>query len=329
MPYGKFLSGLLSSTRRLLWQDKRLLSVGFFLLVSIILWTFNKLSHSYIYELPAQIELVIPNSVSYVISSSNATQVQLRVNARGYDLLRYNLFAGKKFKVAITPNERSSANNTLSVATAPLRNAVSQQLGTDFRLQAISPDSITLQISRIAAKKVPVRSNFRISYAPQYMQQGATLLTPDSVVVSGAESAVQDITEVLTEQLVKEKLSSKQSGKVDLIAPPQVFLSHQRVSYSIDVLRFIEISYELPIHISGVPDTLSIAVLPATAKVTFSVTMKEYSRLKSENIHLTVNYSELSQSIADQLHVQLNNPPNYVLSTTIVPSFVNVISMRK
>ena len=329
MPYGKkFLHVVLLRTRRMLQLDKRLLTFSFFLLISAALWTLNKFSHSYTYELPAQIELVAPNSVSYVISSNNVAQVQLRVTARGYDLLRYKLFTGKKFKAAITFSERN-VNNTLSVATAPLRNAVSQQLGTDYRLQAILPDSITLQVSRVATKKVPVRSNFRISYAPQYMQQGVTLLTPDSVVVSGAESAIQNITEIFTEQLVKDKLSSKQSGKVDLIAPPKVSLSHQKVSYAINIQRFIEVSQELPIHILGAPDMLYVSVLPATAKVTFSVAMENFPQLKREELYLTVNYSELRQSISDQLRVQLNNPPAYVLSTTIAPSFVNVISMRK
>lgn len=330
MPYGKkFLHVTLLRTRRFFRLDKRLLTFGFFLSISAALWTLNKFSHSYTYELPAQVELALPNASSYVISSSSVAQVQLRVSARGYDLLRYMLFAGKKFKVAVTPAERGGAVSTLSVATAPLRNAVSQQLGADYRLQAILPDSITLQVSRVAAKKVPVRSSFRISYAPQYMQQGATLFAPDSVVVSGAESTVQGITEVLTEPLVKEKLSSQQSGKVDLIAPPNVLLSHQKVSYTINIQRFIEVSQELPIHILGAPDALHVSVLPATAKVTFSVAMENFPQLKREDLYLTVSYGELRQSISDQLHVQLSNPPDYVLSTTITPSFVNVISMYK
>jgi len=319
---------VLSVVRRVLKLDKRLLTFSFFLLISAVLWTLNKFSYQYTYELPAQIELAISNPVSYVISSSDVTQVQLRVRARGHVLMRYKMFAGKRFRVAITPTERN-INNTSSIATAQLRNAVAQQLGAEYELLAILPDSITFHISRVAAKKVPVRSNFRISCAPQYMQQGATQFTPDSVVVSGAEGDIQNITEVHTEPLVKDKLSSKQSGRVDLIAPPQVFLSHQRVSYMIDIQRFIEISRELSIRIVGVPDRLNVSVLPATATVTFSVTMEKFPQLKHEELHLTVNYSELNQSISDQLRVQLSNPPDYVLSATIVPSFVNVISMHK
>jgi len=242
--------------------------------------------------------------------------------------MKYKLFAGKKFRVSVTPTERN-VNNASSIATAQLRSTIAQLLGVNYELLSISPDSITLQVARVVAKKVPVRSDFRISYAPQYMQQGAVLLTPDSVEVSGAEDSVQSVSEIYTKPLVKDKLTAKLSGKVDLIAPPQMFLSHRRVAYSINVQRFVETSYELPIHILDVPDSLSVSTLPSTAVVTFSVTMEKYPQLKREELYLTVSYDELSRSVSNHLHVELHNQPAYVLSTTITPSFVSVISMLK
>ena len=329
MPYKKVtLTGSLSSVRRQLWKDGRLLSFGFFLLVSTALWTLNKFSASYTYELPAQIELVTPNPASYTMGARSVTEAQLRVRASGHDIMRYKMFVSKKFRVPIAPTERN-VNNTSAVATAQLRNAIAQQLGASYELQAIWPDSITFELSRVDAKKVPVRSGFRTSYAPQYMQHGAVLFTPDSVTVSGAEGALHGVCEVYTEPLVKERLNAKQTGRVDLVAPPQVYLSHRRVAYSIDVQRFVEVSYELPIYVLGTPDTLSVAVLPATARVTFSVAMEKCHELRREELHLTVSYGELRNSISDRLYVQLNNPPDYVLSTTIAPSFVHVISMSR
>lgn len=300
------------------------------MLTSIVLWTLNKLSYSYTYDLPAQVELVSPTPVSYMITASSVTQVHMRVRARGYDLMRYKLFNDKEFKVPITPAlDGDKPSTTSSVPTAQLRNAVAQQLGANYELQVIIPDSISFQASRVAVKKVPVHGDFRISYAPQYMQRGAAQLTPDSVVVSGAENVLQSITEIRTEPLLEDKVSSNLSGKIDLVAPPQTVISHRRVSYDVDVQRFVEVSYELPIHAVGVPDSLSVELLPATAKVTLSVTMEEYHLLKREELYLTVSYRELRTSMSEQLRVRLSNPPKYTLSSAITPAFVNVVSIRK
>ncbi len=300
------------------------------MLTATLLWTFKKLSHEYTDNLSAQVELVNATPVNYIITNSNVVQAQLRVRAHGYDLLRYKLFNSKQLKVPITPMlSNSEANTTVAIPTARLRSAVAQQLGDNYELLAIAPDSIRVEVSRVAAKKVPVRSNFRITYAPQYMQRGTVQLVPDSVVVSGAENLLQSVTEVQTQTLVEDKVSSDLSGEVDLVAPAQIVISHRKVSYNIDVQRFIEMSYELPIHIVGVPDTLNVELLPATAKVTLSVTMEEYALLKREELYLTVNYRELGVSISEQLRVTLSNPPKYTLSTSITPAFVSVISMRK
>lgn len=320
----------LLSARRFLRRDKRLLSFSFFLLISIALWTLNKLSHSYIYDLPAQIELVTPTPVNYMITTSTVTPTQLRVRALGYDIMRYKFFDNKTFKVPITPAINSSKSDiTSSVATAQLRNTVAQQLGTGYELQVILPDSISIQLSRMAAKKVPVRSNFRITYAPQYMQRGDVEFKPDSVVVSGAESALALITEIYTERTQKDRVSADLSGKADLIVPSGTIVSHRKVMYNVDVQRFIEISYNLPILVAGAPDSLNVELLPNTAKVTFSVTMEEYPQLKREELYLIASYRELRKSMSGQVRVSLNKPPKYTLSTTISPAFVSVVSKHK
>ena len=301
---------------------------GFFLLISAAMWTLNKFSYSYTYELSAKIELTTPNPTHYTITSGSITPVQLRVRARGYDALRYKMFVNKKIRVSVAPTEQS-ANSTSTIATAQLLGAVAQQLGGSYELQGITPDSITFATSRVISKKVPVQGDFRISTAAQHLQRGAAQLTPDSVVVSGAESYVQNINKIHTEPLVRERLSGKISGRLDLIAPPGVQLSHQKASYSIDIQRFVEVSYELPIRVLGAPDTLSVTTLPATSTATFSVTMEDYPRLRHEDLYFLVNYNELSLSISDQLQVQLSSTPGYVLSTAITPPFANVIAMRR
>ncbi|MDR1417199.1 MAG: hypothetical protein LBJ57_07270 [Prevotellaceae bacterium] len=320
----------LLGARRLFKRDKQLLVFGVFLLTSATLWTLNKLSHTYIAEISAKMLLVETRPIDAVLTDGKVSPLRLRVQARGYDLLRYKLFYSKTFRVnlgLLRYFEVSEGKSAL--LTGQVRGVIAQQLGSNFDLQAIYPDSVYFQMSPVASKKVPVAVNFHIAYAQQYMQQGAIALDADSVIVSGPREIVDDVAEVYTKPMKKEKVIANLSGKVLLEAPPQTFLSRDNVSYSIDVQRVTQITKELPIHLVGIPDSLYVELIPANAKIFISIAMEEYHKLKQEEFFLTAYYSELHQSISGQVRVTLSKPPAYVLSTSIAPAFVNVIVKQR
>lgn len=320
----------LLGAHRLLKRDKRLLIFGFFLLTSAALWMLNKLSHTYTTELSAKISLIEGRHVGVMLTDGKVSAARLRVRANGYDLMKYILFSSKTFTIdlgLLRYFEVSEGKSALPVGQ--IRNMIAQQLSPSFDLQAIIPDSIYFQLSPVASKKVPIRAACRIEYLPQYMQQGEAVLEPDSVIVSGPQKAVDAITEIGTELVKKEKVINNFAGKVSLQAPPQTFLSHEKVSYKINVQRVTQITRKLPIHLVSAPDSLYVELLPASAVVSISVATEEYHRLKQDEQYLTAYYSELSQSISGQVRVNLSKPPEYVLSTSIKPTFVNVIVKQK
>ncbi|MDR3367333.1 MAG: hypothetical protein LBO71_10270 [Prevotellaceae bacterium] len=320
----------LLGAHRLLKRDKRLLVFGFFLLISTALWTLNKLSHTYTTEISAKILLVEGRHVGVMLTGGKVNATRLRVRATGYDLMRYLLFSSKTFRVdlgLLRYFEGAAGESVLPVGQ--IRNMVAQQLSPDFDLQAIIPDSIYFQLSPVASKKVPIRSSCRIDYLPQYMQQGEPVLEPDSVIVSGPQKVVDAITEIGTEEVKKEKVINNFSGKASLITPPQTFLSHENVSYKINVQRVTQITRELPIRLVGAPDSLYVELLPASAVVSISVATEEYHRLKQDEQYLTAYYPELHQSLSGQVRVNLSQLPTYVLSTSIKPAFVTIIVKQK
>ncbi|MDR1343203.1 MAG: YbbR-like domain-containing protein [Prevotellaceae bacterium] len=320
----------LLGARRLFKRDKQLLVFGVFLLTSAALWTLNKLSHTYTAEISAKMLLTETRPIDAVLTNGRVSPLRLRVQARGYDIVRYKLFYSKTFRVnlgMLRYFENSEGQSVL--LTGQVRGMIAQQLGTNFDVQAILPDSVYFQMSPVASKKVPVALNFHIAYARQYMQQGEIILDTDSVVVSGPREVVDATSEIYTKPLKKEKVAANLSGKVMLEAPPQTFLSREYISYHIDVQRVTQITRRLPIHIIGVPDSLYVELIPANAKIFISIAMEEYHRIKQEELFLTAYYSELHQSISGQVRVTLSKPPAYMLSTSIEPAFVNVIVRQR
>lgn len=315
---------------RLLKRDRQLLIFGFFLLISATLWMLNKLSHTYVTEISAKISLIEGRHVGVMLTDGKLSPARLRVRASGYDIMQYILFSSKVFKVdlgLLRYFEESNGKSALPVGQ--INSMVVQQLGPSFELQNIAPDTIYFQLSPVASKKVPIVANCRIDYLPQYMQQGKAMLAPDSVIVNGPQEVVDAIFEIGTELVKKEKVINDLSGKVSLKTPPQTFLSHEKTSYKISVQRVTQITRMLPIHLTSVPDSLHVELLPANAQVSISVAMEEYHRLKQDEQYLTAYYPELSQNISGQVRVNLNKQPSYVLSASVKPAFVYLIVKQK
>lgn len=300
------------------------------MLTSAILWTLNKLSHTYIAEISAKMQLIETRPVGTMLTDGGVTPLRLRVQARGYDLVRYKMFYSKTFRVNLgLLHYVADSTGKAALPTGQVRGMLEQQLSANFELQDILPDSVYFQLSPVESKKVPVAVNFRIAYAPQYMQQGEIILDVDSVVLSGPQEIVEATTEIGTRPVKREKVIANLSGKVPLESPPQTFLSRDQVSYNINVQRVTQITQELPIHLVGAPDSLSVELIPKNAKIFISIAMEEYDRLKQEELYLTAYYSELHHSISGQVRVTLSKSPEYVLSTSIAPAFVNVIVTQK
>ncbi|MDR3296786.1 MAG: hypothetical protein LBS94_00940 [Prevotellaceae bacterium] len=311
-------------------KDRQLLTFGFFLLISASMWMLNKLSVHYVASVSGELVLNAPGT-GYVVPYDKERKVQLRVRARGYHILLYNLFSSKKFDVNLSLARivRPQQERTV-VPTASLRDMLSQQLGGDFELQEISPDTILFRMSPLTVKRVPVRTDFRLSFAPQYMQRGEPTLAPDSVTVSGPEELVRELSAIHTTRLVEESVKADLSGKIMLVAPDQTFLSHVKVAYSVSVQRFTQAVRELPIQLLHAPDSLSIALLPATAQVSLFVTLSDYSRLNQADLLLTADYLDLyHNNLSGQVQVNTSAMPDYVLSTSVSPAFVTIIVSKQ
>ena len=118
-------------------------------------------------------------------------------------------------------------------------------------------------------KKVPVRPVLTVDFEPQYMALKPLTLQPDSVLVYGEPSRLENVTSVQTKPLELTELRSSVHGKVRLEAPSGVRLSHQESIYSMEVSRFVEIRSEERIGTRNVPANVDLAVLPSTATVVF------------------------------------------------------------
>ena len=203
------------------------------------------------------------------VSTSEAT-VTAQVGATGFR----HLFLSRKHKRAVQVNFASAdfrhdEGEWYSIPNANLYRYSAQLFGDDASVESFISEDISFSFPEETYKKVPVRPVLSLSFEPQFMAQTPMSLQPDSVLVYGEPSRLENLSYVQTKPLELSELRSSVHGKVRLEPPSGVRLSHQESIYSMEVSRFVEIRTEERIGTRNVPSRVDLSVLPSTATVVF------------------------------------------------------------
>lgn len=287
-------------------------------LLSAALWLTLNLSKDYV-----SIESVPVVAVSNIegrsgVSSSDAT-VTAQVAATGYQ----HVFLGRKHKrpVRVTFNAadfRYDREDWYTISNANLLRYTSQLFGDGVTVEGFISEDLAFSFPEEAYRKVPVRPVLSISYAPQYMALKPMSLQPDSVLVYGEPSRLENISSVPTRPLELSELRSSVHGKLRLETPSGVRLSHEETIYSMEVTRFVEIRSEVKLSTRNVPARVNLAVLPSTAKVVyrcvFPMTTDPTTRAS-----FYIDYQDFAGSRTGRCVVRSEGIPSNVIDYSVEP----------
>lgn len=212
-----------------------------------------------------------------------------------------------------------------AVPTSNLYKYVADIFGDGVSLESFISESPKFIFPEVTNKKVPVRKVHSISFAPQYMATGSMQLLPDSVIVYGEPSRLENIGYVLTRPIELSGLQSSVHGKVKLDTPSGVRLSVQEVIYSMEVSRYVEISSDVKIETRNVPGNVELAVLPSSATAVFRCVFP----LNVNPVGVAefyVDYKDFVNSITGRCVAHCDNLPAGVISYSLEPEVFDCLA---
>ena len=157
-----------------------------------------------------------------------------------------------------------------------------------------------------------------VSYAPQYMALKPLSLQPDTVLVYGEPSRLENVTSVSTKPLDLDNLRSSAHGKVRLETLSGVRLSHEECVYSLEVTRYVEIRSEVRIETRNVPSRVDLAVLPSTATAVFRCIFPTATD-PSVQAKFYIDYQDFAGSLSGRCVAHCEGLPNNVIDYTLTP----------
>ena len=295
------------------------------LLLAFSIWLIHNLALKYnaYLEVPVRARCSIDGHAAVSADYSN---VVARCRATGYNVIRSGMRRGGRvaeveFQPAVMKHKEG---NVFFVTSADLQEYTHLIFGDGVTVEYFTTDTLFFRFPYENSKKVPVRAVPSISYMPQHMPAESLQVVPDSVTVYGEPFILDGIQEVFTEPVRYSNLSSDIQGEIALEPLKGVRFSDDKVRYSMDVTRFVELAGTFPLTVINVPADKSMTIYPSRADVYLKCTFP-YNDNPLAGIALEVDYNDFQNSLSGKCVIRLVDQSRDILEYDIFPPVVECI----
>ncbi|SDC99931.1 YbbR-like domain-containing protein [Williamwhitmania taraxaci] len=318
-------------SKRKIKIDEKVVIFLFFLFFASILWYLNKLNREYTIDLNYQVRYFnLPSDKVFV--NDEQVKVKIKVRAYGYTLLKF------KMNSVLVPlnvdlsqvklRKLTGSKNTYFFTTNRIQTILADQLNPDMQLEQLLPDTLFLELSKMVMKRVPVRSMLHLNFEKQYMLCGSQLLIPDTIMASGPAPLMDTLTAWPTQSETLDNLHKSTTGSLSLVDITGLSSNISRIDYRLEVEKFTEGSYDVPVETINLPSGYQLQPLPSSVHVTYMVAMSRYKEVTASNFKLVIDYSEIANRLGDRLKVNVSSQPDFVSKVTLDPVFVEYIIQK-
>lgn len=287
-------------------------------LFSASIWLVLNMSQNYVAIVSAPVIARSSIEGRSAVSSSEATATA-QVSASGFRHFVLSRPHKRAVQVDFAATDfRYVDSDRFSIANTALYRYAAQIFGDGATVESFISEDLEFSFPEESYKKVPVYPVLSVSFEPQYMAQKPLSLQPDTVLVYGEPSRLENVDYVSTKPLDLTEVRSSVHGKVRLETPSGVRLSHDESVYSMEVTRYVELRSEVRIGTRNVPAGVNLAVLPSTATVTFRCAFPTTVD-PSKQVHFYIDYRDFSGSRSGRCVARCDGLPANVIDYSISP----------
>lgn len=263
----------------------------FFLLFSFVLWFIAKFSKEYTEII--SLEMVLENIPATIIPSiQNPPKIEFTLKATGFQFLYYQ-FLDNRLKMNVQDANYESGRATLPIA-AQFQDLQEQLLGETAIINYF-PAIIEFDYQEQSTKRLALASpDFKLAlgYAITSIQ-----FEPDSIEVIGPKDKIKAIETLQPIYESTDPIKTSFESQLNLSSnDPLITLSDNTVSIKVEVDRFSETKYQLPIEMINVPSEAVYKFFPSQVSLTFSAPLNILRDISPEDFKIGVDYYQLLEN---------------------------------
>lgn len=260
-----------------------------FLFLSSFFWFIAKFSKTYTEVISFQLYFKnIPIEVIPKISSPLKLETTLK--ATGFQFLYYR-FIDKGLQIDL--GEASFEEGKLSAQLAAQFQEIQEQLFRETQILNYFPTVIELDYEQQVTKRLPVIA------PPMELALGYTAIDisfqPDSIEVLGPEKELNKLEYIQAVYLSNNKIQNSFTSKVNIAQLGEDFvLETNQVKMEVNVDRFSEEAFNLPIVLKNAPLNQVFKFFPSKLTLTFSAALQDLKNITPNDFSVGVDYNSIN-----------------------------------
>lgn len=306
-------------------KSKKLNVFLFFLVLSFLFLVVTKLSKIYTETITFHIKYEnVP--IQHSINTDVDSIVKVKVRTYGFNLLPHNFYR-HTILVNFNKEVRKNGQNYIWKSERGF-SKIEDQLGPKFEVISIEPDSLNFPYEVMTVKKVPIKFDRDITFAPGYDVLNTIDINPDSINVIGPKKSVEKIKHVKTDKLILKDLNETFKKQVKIVLDPSIEnikLSENNTVVSAIVTKFTEGTFEVPITIINLPANVKINYFPKTIPVSYYVSLENYNAIKVLDFKIICDYEKVKNDERTYFSPQLIEKPDLVKSAKMKQNKIDFI----
>lgn len=251
-------------------------------------------------------------------------EFMLTIRASGWDLLAHKLNL-KKSDISI---DLRSVQYKKSFPTSFLLTKLKNQLPEEYELLNITPDSLIFKLDDRIRKSLKIKARYSIQFEKQFDLSGKVIIEPDSVLVEGPVSIINELTEWPSDSISLKKVTQSINQKIKLSKPKNlsVKLSLKETSLIIPVEEFTEGNQVVLVRLVNQPSNTSILFYPKKVIISYQVSLSNYQRVTANMFNVIVDYKDiLNKEFSNKVNIKVTQSPPFVKNIKTNPARVEYI----
>ncbi len=274
------------------------------ILIGVFLWLSVSLREQYQITVSAPLSIEeIPEGMA--IRTPVPRNIQLRFRGDGWRLA--GLLLGSDIKVNIPLSALPQGSRTLTI------NEIIERLplSPGVQLVDVKPETVTVWLDRLSQIRVPVVPQITVSSKEGFGQVGPVSVTPESVLVIGAESALAHVTSWKTAPTDFLELNGPVEKAVPLAQSegPMIQCSPSTVRVAINVQPFAEKVFSgLPVEIRSLPPNRDVIFIPPKMEIVARGGIRQLASLLPVDFQVGVTYERIMLDTTGTIEPDVTGP---------------------
>lgn len=299
-----------------------------FLIISFLIWlliTFSK-EYTAVISYPVNYQNIPQNKL---LQKAPIEEIDISIRATGFKILRAKL-RSKKIDLEASNLQRKK-NSQFYFLPKNQFTKIQRQLFSGVDLQEIIQDTIYLNLGVLSSKKVALKPNLDINYHIGYDLLDKITITPDSIVISGPESQIDKINDLILSKLILKDVKSDFNNEVSILLNNKeknikTNITTAKVSGKVD--KFTEGTLQVPFAIKNLPENTNLTILTEEVDVVFIVALSNFAKVSEASFKVECDYKMSNVNNLGYLIPKVVAQPNFVKSIKILPTKIDFLIQK-